>query len=56
MILMEYKHPIIRRKPRPLINNFISFIFKKEWVINEGFEHINHSHKEIKEGEIIISD
>lgn len=53
-IRMEYKHPEVYRKSRPFIGNFISFIFKEEWKINEEFEHIHNSYKELNGGKIII--
>ncbi len=54
MIRMEYKHPETNRKSRPFIGDFISLIFKREWEINKGFEHIDNSYKEIEQGELII--
>ncbi|WP_299229671.1 hypothetical protein [uncultured Psychroserpens sp.] len=53
-IRMEYKHPEMYRKSRPYIGNFISFIFKMEWEINKGFDHIHNSYTELNEGKIII--
>lgn len=53
-IRMEYKHPEMYRKSRPFVGDFLSFIFKKEWEINEGFDHIHNSYKELNEGKIII--
>ena len=53
-IRMEYKHPEMYRKSRPYIGDFISFIFKIEWEINKGLDHIHNSYKQLSEGEIII--
>ncbi|KAB1154249.1 hypothetical protein F7018_14865 [Tenacibaculum aiptasiae] len=53
-IRMEYKHPEMYRKSRPFIGDYISFIFKIEWEINKGFDHIYNSYKLLNEGIIII--
>ncbi|MPT30315.1 MAG: hypothetical protein E2600_01340 [Chryseobacterium sp.] len=49
-IYMEYIHQTINNKPRPYIGNYISFIYKNEWIINEGFEHIDNVYEIIQEG------
>ena len=54
-IMMEYKHPKIYNKSRPFIGNFISFIFKEEWQVNNGFDHINNCYKDLKKGKLIIN-
>lgn len=54
-IYMDYKHPIIKKKSRPPIDDFISLIFEEKWMINEGFDHIDNNYKELMKGEIIIT-
>ncbi|WBV61713.1 hypothetical protein PFY12_06210 [Chryseobacterium camelliae] len=54
-IRLKYKHPEKRRKSRPYINSFISFVYDKEWRLNKGFEHADNSYETIAEGEIILS-
>lgn len=54
-IRLKYKYPEKHSKSRPYINNFISFIYDKEWRLNKAFEHAHNSYEIIAEGEIIIS-
>ncbi|SDG26841.1 hypothetical protein [Epilithonimonas hungarica] len=49
-ISMKYVHPTIHRKRRPYIGNYISFIYKNKWSINEGFEHIDNIYETVQEG------
>lgn len=53
-IRMDYLHPTINNKTRPYIGKFISFIYKTEWFIDEGFEHIDNIYETIQEGLLII--
>lgn len=54
-IRLKYIHPEKDGKSRPYINNFISFVYDKEWRLNRAFEHAHNSYEIIAEGEIIIS-
>ncbi|MGD1319943.1 hypothetical protein [Chryseobacterium sp. 2R14A] len=54
-IWLEYKHAKNHNKSRPYIGDFISFIYNKEWKINNGFDHINFEYEILQEGEIKIS-
>lgn len=53
-IYLEYKHPKKNNKPRPFIDGFISFIFKNEWILNEGFDHLNKLDEVVQFGKVII--
>ncbi|OCK49740.1 hypothetical protein BA768_07530 [Chryseobacterium sp. CBo1] len=53
-IWLEYKHTKNHNKSRPYIGDFISFIYNKEWKINNGFDHINFEYEILQEGEIKI--
>lgn len=52
-IRMEYIHREMH-KPRPLIDNYLSFVFKEVWKLNKDFETIDFSYRELKNGELII--
>lgn len=54
-IWLEYKHPEIHRKGRPIIDRaYLSFIFSEKWIKNEGFDHIDNIYEEIFGGEILL--
>jgi hypothetical protein len=52
-IRMEYIHREMH-KPRPIIDNYLSFVFKEEWKLNKDFETIDYSYRELKNGELVI--
>jgi hypothetical protein len=50
-IRIEYVNEEIKKKSRPYIGAYISFIFKKgKWTINEGYDHIGNDYNDFKEG------
>ena len=54
-ISMEYLYATINNKSRPYIGNYLSFIYKDEWLINKGFEHIDNIYEIISEGIIEVT-